>query len=432
MANLLALSSSIIDEGKTTAEVGPTNRINHQLSVVADGVAVVEAFSHCVLFETDDGLVAFDTSGPQGGGRVVEAIRGWRSDRFNTLVYTHGHVDHVGGSGAFMSDAVSAAHPAPEVVGHVNVSRRFDRYDWTNGYNMVINQRQFGQFSRRGYSLNDGDRFLPKSAERPGVTYEDRLDLSIGGLDVALIHAKGETDDHTWAWIERHKAICAGDFFIWCFPNAGNPQKVQRYPVEWAAAMREMAAQGAELFLPAHGLPIEGRERIRGVLTDVAEALEFLVRNTIDAMNEGARLNEIVHEVKIDPTVLEKPYLQPIYDEPEFIVRNIWRLYGGWYDGNPAHLKPAEDSVLAGELAALAGGALKLAERGQALAAEDPRLACHLVEMAVQAEPRSKALHAIRAEVYQHRRDLESSLMAKGIFGAAANESAAQADQGEN
>ncbi len=428
MANLLEISTAVLDEGKTTAEVGPMNRINHELSVLDDGVAVVEAFSHCVLFATDDGLVAFDTSNPQGGGRVVEAVRGWRKDRFNTLVYTHGHLDHVGGSGAFIADAEANGHPAPQVAGHENVSHRFDRYNWTSGYNMVINRRQFGQFSRRGYSLNDGDGFLPASAARPDLTYSDKLELSIGGLEVTLNHAKGETDDHTWAWIGKHKAICAGDFFIWCFPNAGNPQKVQRYPVEWAAAMRDMAAQGAELFLPAHGLPIEGEARIRGVLIDVAEALEFLVERTVSAMNEGARLNEIVHEVKIDPAVLEKPYLQPIYDEPEFIVRNIWRLYGGWYDGNPAHLKPAEDSALASELATLAGGALKLAERGQALADSDPRLACHLVEMAVQAEPENRTLHEIRAAVYQHRRGLETSLMAKGIFGAAANESLEQLD----
>ena len=430
MDNLLEISRSVIDEGKTAAEVGPMNRINHQLSVIADGVAMVEAFSHCILFETDDGLLAFDSSGPQGGGRVVEAVRGWRSDRFHTLVYTHGHIDHVGGSGAFMADAESHGHPAPAVAGHENVSRRFDRYNRTSGYNMVINRRQFGQFSRRGYSLNDGDRFLPESAVRPGITYADELRLEVGGLAVELTHAKGETDDHTWSWIPAHKAICAGDFFIWCFPNAGNPQKVQRYPLEWAAAMRDMADQGAELFLPAHGLPIDGRERIRSVLTHVAEALEFLVKETVDAMNQGARLNEIVHEVKIAPEVLAKPYLQPIYDEPEFIVRNIWRLYGGWYDGNPAHLKPAEESALARELASLAGGAEKLAGRGQALMSEDPRLACHLVEMAVQADPENRTLHGIRAEVYQHRRGLESSLMAKGIFGAAANESLSRASHG--
>ena len=35
---------------------------------------------------------------------------------------------------------------------------------------------------------------------------------------------------------------------------------------------------------------------------------------------------------------MERPYLQPVYDEPEFIVRTVWRLYGGWWDGNPATL----------------------------------------------------------------------------------------------
>ena len=84
MANLLEMSTGIIDGGKTTDDVGPINRINHELSVVRDGVAVVEAFSHCVLFETEDGLLAFDTSGPQGGGRVVEAVRGWRKDTGQT------------------------------------------------------------------------------------------------------------------------------------------------------------------------------------------------------------------------------------------------------------------------------------------------------------------------------------------------------------
>ena len=42
--------------------------------------------------------------------------------------------------------------------------------------------------------------------------------------------------------------------------------------------------------------------------------------------------------------LLERPYLRPVYDEPEFVVRNVYRLYGGWWDGNPANLKPARDA----------------------------------------------------------------------------------------
>ncbi len=423
MADLLALSGEILETGRSE---GPINRITHELSEISDDIAIVEAFSHSIVFRTDDGLVVFDTSGVPSGDRVVKAIRGWNDvDRFNCLVYTHGHIDHVGGCGAFLADVERRSDLRPEIIAHENVPARFDRYDLTNGYNLVINSRQFRGFVKKGYGIGGkDDHFLPKSTRKPDTIYRTHLERSIGGLEIEFHHARGETDDHTWAWIPKHRAICAGDFFIWNFPNAGNPQKVQRYPREWAAAMRAMAGQGAELFLPAHGLPISGRDRIREILLEVAETLEALVADTLAMMNEGARLNDIIHRVKVDPVLLERPYLKPLYDEPEFVVRNIWRMYGGWYDGNPAGLKPARDAELARELAALSGGVENLAERAKKLAASDElRLACHLVELAVQAEPMNKAVHAIRAEIYQLRRESESSLMAKGIFGYASAES---------
>ncbi len=422
MASLLELSTRIIDEGVANES---TNRINHELSELHDDIAMVEAFSHSILFRTEDGLVVFDTSGIASANRVVEAIRGWSDERFNTLVYTHGHIDHVGGCGAFLADVESRCDPTPSIVAHENVPERFDRYELTNGYNLVINSRQFRGFVKHGYGIGGADHsFLPRSTRRPDVTYRKRHEFSVAGLDVELRHARGETDDHTWAWIPKHKAICAGDFFIWNFPNAGNPQKVQRYPREWAAAMRDMAEQGAELFLPAHGLPIAGEERIRSVLTEVADTLDKLVSETIALMNEGARLNDIIHTVDVAPALLEKPYLKPLYDEPEFVIRNVWRMYGGWYDGNPSQLKPAKEAALARELAELSGGVQRLAERARALAASgDLRLACHLVELASLAEPENKAVHAIRAEIYQLRREGETSMMAKGIFGYASAES---------
>jgi alkyl sulfatase BDS1-like metallo-beta-lactamase superfamily hydrolase len=92
-------------------------------------------------------------------------------------------------------------------------------------------------------------------------------------------------------------------------------------------------------------------------------------------------------------------------------------------DCNPATLKPARESAVAAELASLAGGAVRLAERGRELAATDTRLACHLVELAALAAPDDPAVHAARAEVYESRRTDELSLMSKGIYGAAAQES---------
>lgn len=423
MTDLLSLSSDIIDRSLPLSESGPLNRITHELSELRPGLAVVEAFSHCIVFDTKDGLVTFDTSSEASGGICVQQIRRWAPHRFNTIVFTHGHVDHVGGSNAFMEDSSENGYPTPRVVGHRNIARRFERYNFTNGYNLLINERQFGLFKRHGYDQGGRSQFLSDRTPLPDTTYDETISLSVGEVDFDLFHARGETDDHTWAWIPQHKAICAGDFFIWGFPNAGNPQKAQRYPREWAAALRSMARMGAELFLPAHGLPINGKDRIASVLNEVAGALEYLVEETVSLMNQGARLNDILHTVRIDQALLEKPYLRPVYDEPEFVIRNIWRLYGGWYDGNPAHLKPARDHALASEICDLTGGAERLAQRAAELIATNLRLACHLIELAFTAEPTNGKIAQIRFEIYQQRRASETSLMAKGIYGQAARES---------
>jgi len=211
---------------------------------------------------------------------------------------------------------------------------------------------------------------------------------------------------------------------IWNFPNAGNPQKVQRYPAEWAAALRSMIAVGPELLVPAHGLPIAGRERIAMVLGQIADTLETLVADVIALMNEGASLDTIIHTVSVPPETLAKPYLRPLYDEPEFVIRNIWRQYGGWWDGAASRLKPSPDAELATVIAELAGGASVLINRArQAVNDHDLRLACHLADLAGWAAPDDRAIHEARGEIYMRRRDAETSLMSKGIFMAAARES---------
>ncbi|MFM8867032.1 MAG: alkyl sulfatase dimerization domain-containing protein [Ilumatobacteraceae bacterium] len=104
-------------------------------------------------------------------------------------------------------------------------------------------------------------------------------------------------------------------------------------------------------------------------------------------------------------------------------------MYGGWWDGAASRLKPAPDSVVAGELAAMVGGADILAKRASELVDSDLRLACHLIDFAGWAAPEDAAIHAVRAEIYEKRRKAELSLMSKGIFKAAARESQAVVDK---
>mgnify|MGYP001570361390 CR=1 FL=1 len=416
--SLLDRSARYIDEG---VYEGPhaNNPMDTTLHEVADDISVVCSFSHVWTLRTTQGLTVFDTSLMTLGAAAVQSIRRWSDQPFTSLVYTHGHVDHVGGAPAFLADAADRGDARPRIVAHENAPDRFARYLATNGYNQAINRRQFG----------DGGFAFPEAFEHPDEVFRDELTWASGDVAISLRHDRGETDDHAWAWIPEHKAVLCGDLFIWVFPNAGNPQKVQRFAADWATALRRMAALEPELLLPAHGLPIAGRERIASVLDNTASALEHLVTETVGMMNAGATLDEIVHTVRVPDAFAGLPYLQPTYDEPEFVVRNIWRLYGGWYDGNPARLKPAPDASVAAEVAALAGGPTALAARARSVAESgDLALACQLAEWASQAAPEDASVHEARATVYRTRRDAESSLMAKGIYGTAAKESKGRTD----
>ena len=94
------------------------------------------------------------------------------------------------------------------------------------------------------------------------------------------------------------RVLCCGDLFIWASPNAGNPQKVQRYPREWAAALRRMLELDAEFLLPGHGFPVVGADRVRQALTDTADLLDSLVDQTLAVMNAGGRLDDAIHTVR--------------------------------------------------------------------------------------------------------------------------------------
>jgi alkyl sulfatase BDS1-like metallo-beta-lactamase superfamily hydrolase len=410
----------------STATLHPVDHIGGFVEIT-DGVGFTPSFANVSAFATDDGLVLVDTGSLPLATVVHADIRRWSEARLHTAIYSHGHIDHVFGVPVWEEEANTLGWEAPEVIAHHALPARFDRYIFTAGYNTIINRRQFG-FK---------DLNWPTTYRYPDRTYHDTLDLSIGGVEFSLRHEKGETDDHTITWQPDAKVLCCGDLFIWASPNAGNPQKVQRYPREWAEALRRMVALEAEFLLPGHGLPVVGADRVRQALTDTADLLTSLVDQTLAVMNAGGRLDDAIHSVSPPPQLEQRPYLRPVYDEPEFIVHTVWRQYGGWWDGNPATLQPAPERALAGELAALAGGpgvladrALELLDHATGAATADGeadqalRLAGHLVEHAWLAGPGDRSVQAARQRVFAARAERATSTMARGVFNWASDESA--------
>ncbi len=384
---------------------------------VAAGVMFYRWFANVTAIKTAEGLTLIDTGAYFNQQNTLEMIRRFSRDRINTVIYTHGHVDHACGTPAILTEAAHNRTARPRVVGHRAVGPRFDRYKRTAGYNSVVNTRQFSRPSR-----------WPTEYVYPDTYFDHQLSVVVANHKFDCHHARGETDDHCWVFMPEPKVLFTGDLIIWAVPNAGNPQKAQRYAREWAEALRAMAKVSASVLVPGHGYPVFGAARVRQILNDTAEYLESVYQQTLAMMNQGASLDEVLHSVRPPEKFRDRPYLQPVYDESEFIVRNVWRHEGGWYDGAPSHLSPASEAEQAREIAEIAGGAARLVARAlENFAAGNLALACHLADWAVAAAPDDKAAHEARVRIYQARADQSKSTMSHGIYRSAALESAAKA-----
>ena len=398
----------------------PSQEWGQVVQQIADRAWYVSMAVGVTAFETDDGLVLVDAGLHNFSQQMSKALREHTSAPVHTVIYTHGHVDHAFGLANFLIEG----QPMPRVIGHRAMLDRFMRYERTPRLQRAINARQFyGAVDNliSSQQLADLDMAFRKPDWPPNTLYDDRLTIEVGHLTFELHHARGETDDHTWVFCRQLGVLCPGDLVIWVVPNAGNPQKVQRYPWDWAHALREMAALQPCTLCPGHGRPvIDDPQLVQQILLETASYLDSIVEQTLARLEDGSPPHVDIVRSVVPPTT-DSPWLQPIYDEAQFIARNVIRYYGGWFSGRPSELKPASRAAVADEIARLAGGAAALANRAQEIAQTgDLQLSCHLADYALEAAPDDHNVRDIVARIYESRAQSETSLMAINLFRSAA------------
>ncbi|MEX2080940.1 MAG: MBL fold metallo-hydrolase, partial [Dehalococcoidia bacterium] len=300
MASVRETAEQLWNGEVTTLEVHPVTSPFPEGEELEDGVLYYKGIASATTIDSGDGLVMLDTGAVNDTTRLHQAVRRWRADApLAGAVFSHHHVDHIFGVGPFEEEARAKGWAAPLVYAHSDVPAGFDRYIATRAWNTAINVRQFAL---------PMDRFQwPVQYRYPDITYESQITFRRGELTFELHHARGETDDATWTWVPERKLLHTGDLFIWATPNAGNPQKVQRYCGEWATALREMAALGAETMVPGHGLPVFGKARIAQALGETADLLQSIEGQVLALMNTGASLDTVLHEVQVPAHLLERP-----------------------------------------------------------------------------------------------------------------------------
>lgn len=361
--------------------------------------------SNCIVIEGDSSLILIDSlDSDVRAEKLREELAAWTDKPVRTIIFTHGHPDHRGGSAAFADTAneVIAFAPKRPVLKHM---------DKISGLLNARSARQFGHHLtdeelitqglgiREGMTCGEGRyRFL-----KPTVLYtEDEVERIIDGVKLKLVSAVGETDDQIFIWLPDDEVLCCGDNYYACWPNLYAIRGSQyRDIAAWVDSLGLIMTYPAKVLLPGHTNPLFGYETIMEVLGNYKGAIEYVLLKTLDCMNRGFSESETVEAVKLPPEYRDKPYLGEYYGTVEWSVRSVYNGYIGWFDGNPSNLYRPSDQTCAKHLTELAGaenllmGAKKALENGEyQLAVLDADLL--LLAKELQAEAKAVKIEGLR------------------------------------
>lgn len=357
--------------------------------------------SNAHLVTTDDGDLVINTGMPDGAERSHALFAPHRTGPLRYIVLTQSHADHYGGVPTFREEGT-------KLVGGPGFNEALG--------DMIALQPFFGQRTAKlwGSTLkrDTPPRPVPSPAEvAPDILVDRRLTLEVGQRRFELISApEGETIDNILVWMPQEKIVFTGNTFgpVWLsmpFLNTlrGDKPRLVRNFLKAVDIVRDL---GAEMVITGHGEPIVGAERIRADLDKLHAAVSYVRDYTLEGMKAG----RTVHELMRDFAWPQDLAIGEFHGKASWAVKSIWREYAGWlhYEDGTTELYGVPRSVISADLAELAGGAERLAERAQARLAEDkPLEALHLTDIALGAEPGNAA--ALEAKLAATRLLLERS-----------------------
>lgn len=398
------------------AASNPLDPMMGQLEVLEPGLAMFHGFANVAFAYGRGDMLAADTSSRAMGALAVAAIRKVTDEPITVIVYTHGHGDHAFGTQAFITDALNRGYQRPKIWAHEDLRGRFKRYARTAGWQGHINRLQFGAPAQAVAGI-----FKEDSYHYPDLTFRGMQLLELAGEAVELHHALGETDDATWIWLPLRRAALVGDLIVSSMPNTGNPNKVQRYTLEWAEALEKVAARKPKYVLPGHGRAYRGEAECEELLLETARALRLIHDEVVKRLNAGAWPIDIVEAgIELPRELADKPFLAPIYGCTAFVVRDVIRRYAGWWSGEPSQMFPALRKDRADDILALCGRDAIIARTRKLRAEGQLDRALALAELVVNANRDDAEALALNAEILEARAASERSFIARNFFAGAA------------
>jgi len=347
-------------------------------------VAIGYDLANPILVATEEGNVLIDTGmSPTRAAPIREALAAVAPGPIVAVVYTHSHIDHVGGASAWVE-------PDADIWATANFTEHFfKQYGVFQPIEAIRGARQFGWHvpesalpcSAIGRRI-DLDAAVETGFLVPTRTFEGRADFTVGGVRFELHEAHGETHDELFVWLPDKGALLPGDNWYRAFPNLYTVRGTRPRPVDdWIDSLDAMRRLEPAALIPSHTTPVLGREAVAEALTTYRDGIQWVRDQVVQQANAGADIEAIVAAAGLPPSLAGSPYLDELYGQIDWSARAIYGNELGWFDGRDEALYPLPRPELADRSVAMMGGPAAVVAAARAAVEEEPRWALHLLSL---------------------------------------------------
>lgn len=239
-----------------------------------------------------------------------------------------------------------------------------------------------------------------------------------------MVRLPGESDDQIMVWLPRWGALCCGDNYYGCFPNLYAIRGGQyRDIAAWIQSLDVIRSYPTQYLLPGHMEAIRGSQAIGEVLGNFRDAMDFVLTQTLQGMNQGRGPDELAAAIQLPPHYAQLPYLGEFYGCVEWTVRAIYAAYLGWFDGNPTHLHALAPQMRAEKMVGLLGGTQAVLQAiEQAMGQRDYQWCLELCDVVLDGDGDNRQALALKAEALLRIAEYETSANGRHYYIACAKE----------
>lgn len=390
---------------------------------------------------------------------VREAIAGFRAAKIfpegklpiRAIIYTHNHIDHIGGIKGFLEEATlrpcvqedssNAGSDAPLDADALDCVTVIGQEQIVSGVNntatvigTIINARSaymYGGFIPESWRVTNGIGLEVSAGTSdfvmPSRTFANSMQLKAAGVNMEVFWVPSETNDELAVFIPDAQNGGSGKAGLLqsaeviqgpAFPNLYSLRGTSyRSPATWYKSVDKLRTYDSWCMLPSHGTPLCGADNIQKLLLHFRDAIQYTHDQSVRLMNHGYTMEQLPERIPMPQYLIDdlasiqtakgntvtdpKDYLRFFYGSVPQGVRELYFGYLGWFQADPVALAPTPPQPYSRKMVDLMGGREKvLSEANAAYDRKEYQFSAELASMLVTRDPQDKPAREAKAKAF--------------------------------